>query len=95
LRRLRAAGFGGPEFDLWLVALRPSDATPVQAARRLGLEPRIMRPRVSRWMANPACAALVERDDSGNYRLTPVGAARADKVVRQLRVMLAGLQHPE
>jgi len=91
---LRAGGFSGPELDLWLIALRVGSATSAVAARRLGLEPRVMRPRISRWMRADA-AGFVQRDDSGNYRLTAVGAGRADRAVQQLRALLVRLKRTE
>jgi len=95
LRLLRAAGFNGREFDQWLIALRASPATPAEAARRLGLEPRVMRPRISRWRHNPAYAPFFRRDDTGHYRLTATGATHADRAVRQLRTRLTKIQHLE
>jgi hypothetical protein len=84
---LHAAGLlsGDRQFDFWLIALRAGASSPADAAALAGGAPALWRPRISRSMSDPRRARLVRRVRRGEYRLTAVGARRADALVVSFR----------
>jgi hypothetical protein len=81
VRRLREAGFAAAdgEFDLWLLALYCGETTPEKGATAMGIDPRTMRTRISRWEGADGWRGLVVRPEPGCYELTHTGKTRAEK----------------
>jgi hypothetical protein len=95
-RRLHDAGLlaalpAERAFDLWLIALRAGKTSPSEAAKLLGGDPALWRPRISRAVANTKRAKLVTRVSRGTYRLEGPGVTRADELVREFRKLFRQL----